>query len=90
MANLVLKNNTSGGKTSVTADNFVGNASTASKWLTARTITIGNTGKSVNGSGNVSWSLSEIGAFAIYQCDSKGCGSSFPGSPILGQIFYKI
>lgn len=31
-----------------------------------------------------------IGAFAIYQCDSRGCGSSFPGSPILGQIFYKI
>jgi hypothetical protein len=32
MANLVLKNNTSGGKTSVTADNFVGNASSASKY----------------------------------------------------------
>lgn len=39
-----------------------GNASTASTWLTARTFTIGGTGKSVNGSGNVSWSLSEIGA----------------------------
>ena len=31
-------------------------------WTTARTITIGNTGKSVNGSANVSWSLAEIGA----------------------------
>lgn len=33
----------------------------ADTWTTARTITIGNTGKSVNGSSNVSWSLSEIG-----------------------------
>lgn len=31
-------------------------------WGTARTLTIGNTGKSVNGSANVAWSLSEIGA----------------------------
>lgn len=56
MANLVLKNNTSGGKTSVTADNFVGNASTASKWLTARTLTLSGavTGSaSIDGSGNV-------------------------------------
>ena len=42
--------------------NLNGNANTASKWAKARTITIGNTGKSVNGSSNVSWSLSEIGA----------------------------
>lgn len=37
---------------------------TTANWGTARTLTIGNTGKSVNGSGNVSWSLSEIGAIA--------------------------
>lgn len=36
-----------------------------SYWGTSRTLTIGNTGKSVNGSGNVSWSLSEIGAAAV-------------------------
>jgi hypothetical protein len=36
-----------------------GNADT---WTTGRTITIGNTGKSVNGSANVAWSLTEIGA----------------------------
>ena len=36
----------------------------ADTWTTARTITIGSTGKSVNGSGNVSWTLSEIGAAA--------------------------
>jgi hypothetical protein len=39
-----------------------GNASTASTWQTARTLTIGNTGKSVDGSADVSWSLVEIGA----------------------------
>lgn len=39
-------------------------ATSAASWTTARTITIGNTGKSVNGSGNVSWSLAEIGAQA--------------------------
>ena len=38
-----------------------GNSATASTLATARTLTIGNTGKSFNGSGNVSWSLSEIG-----------------------------
>lgn len=42
-----------------------GNAATASKWQTARTLTIGNAGKSVDGSANVSWSLSEIGAMPL-------------------------
>lgn len=41
---------------------LTGNASTATKLATARTITIGNTSKSFDGSANVSWSLSEIGA----------------------------
>ena len=36
----------------------------ADTWTTARTLTIGSTGKSVNGSANVSWSLGEIGAAA--------------------------
>ena len=36
----------------------------AAKWTTARTITIGSSGKSVDGSGNVSWTLAEIGAAA--------------------------
>jgi hypothetical protein len=34
-------------------------------WGTARTITIGTTGKSVDGSVNVSWTLGEIGAQAV-------------------------
>lgn len=60
LANLVLKNNTSGGKTSVTADNFVGNASTASKWLTARTLTLAGDASgsvSIDGSGNMTLSV---------------------------------
>ena len=44
--------------------NLSGNSSTATTLQTARTLTIGNTGKSFNGSANVSWSLSEIGAAA--------------------------
>ena len=56
----------SGDTGNLTATSFTGslsgNASTASKWQTARTITIGNTGKNVDGSENVSWTLSEIGA----------------------------
>ena len=39
---------------------ITGNAATATTWQTARTLTIGNTGKSVNGSANVSWSKDEI------------------------------
>ena len=49
----------------INGTSFNGSANiTTANWGTARTITIGNTGKSVNGSGNVSWSLSEIGAAA--------------------------
>lgn len=40
-----------------------GNITTAN-WGTSRNITIGNTKKAVNGGGDVSWSLSEIGASA--------------------------
>lgn len=40
--------------------NISGNTSTATQWQTARTLTIGNTGKSVNGTANVSWSKDEI------------------------------
>ena len=38
------------------------NVASASKLATARTLTIGNTGKSFDGSANVSWTLAEIGA----------------------------
>lgn len=45
-------------------DNFTVKTDTATKLATARTLTIGNTGKIFDGSENVSWSLSEIGAAA--------------------------
>lgn len=49
----------------INGTSFNGSANiTTANWGTARTITIGNTGKSVNGSGNIAWSLSEIGAAA--------------------------
>lgn len=40
--------------------NLSGNASTASAWASAITLTIGATGKSVNGSSNQSWTAAEI------------------------------
>ena len=47
----------------INGTNFDGTANiTTANWGTARTLTIGGTGKSVNGSGNVDWSLDEIGA----------------------------
>lgn len=47
----------------INGTNFDGSANiTTSYWGTTRTLTIGNSGKSVNGSANISWSLSEIGA----------------------------
>lgn len=47
----------------INGTSFNGSANiTTANWGTARNLTIGNTAKSVNGSGNVAWSLSEIGA----------------------------
>lgn len=57
-----------------------GNSGTATKWKTARTLTIGNTGKSVDGSANVSWSLSEIGAAAASHKHTKADITDFPTS----------
>lgn len=49
----------------INGTNFDGSAAiTTANWGTARTITLGATGKSVNGSENVSWTLAEIGAAA--------------------------
>ena len=50
----------------INGTSFDGSANiTTANWGTARTLTIGKTGKSVSGSGNVSWSLSEIGALPL-------------------------
>jgi hypothetical protein len=55
-----------------------GNAGTASKWASAITLTIGGKGKPVDGSGNVSWTLAEIGA-AESGHTHKYAGSSSAG-----------
>jgi hypothetical protein len=50
----------------INGTSFNGSANiTTSNWGTARTLTIGNSGKSVSGGANVSWSLSEIGALPL-------------------------
>ena len=48
----------------------IGNAATATKLQTARTLTIGNTSKSFDGSADVSWSLAEIGVTAATETAS--------------------
>ena len=51
---------------SINGTNFNGVANiTTDFWGTARILTIGSTGKSVNGSANASWSLAEIGAAPV-------------------------
>ncbi|HMM17577.1 MAG TPA: head fiber protein [Petrimonas sp.] len=53
----------------VTAPTFIGaltgNAASATKLQTARTLTIGNTGKTFDGSTNVSWSAAEMGVLPL-------------------------
>ena len=76
---------------------LTGNASTATSaatLTTARTLTIGSTGKSFNGSANVAWSLAEIGAQAALTNPVTGTGttnylSKFTGTSTIGnsQIF---
>lgn len=49
----------------INGTNFDGTANiTTAKWGTARSIKIGNTAKNVDGSGNVTWTLAEIGGAA--------------------------
>ena len=70
----------------INGTSFNGSANiTTANWGTARTITIGNTGKSVNGSGNVSWSLAEIGAAAASHTHSNYVSTS-GGQQINGDL----
>jgi hypothetical protein len=58
-----------------------GNAATATAWQTGRTITIGATGKSVDGTANVSWTLAEVtGTTAAPQFGSLGVGTAASGT----------
>lgn len=71
----------------INGTSFNGSANiTTANWGTARTITIGSTGKSVNGSGNVSWSLREIGAAAASHSHSylPLSGGTITGSLTIG------
>ncbi len=52
----------------INGTSFNGSAAiTTATWGTARTLTIGSTGKSVDGSAAITWSLAEIGAAATNQ-----------------------
>ncbi|WP_019539792.1 tail fiber domain-containing protein [Proteiniphilum acetatigenes] len=67
----------------INGTSFNGSANiTTSNWGTARTITIGGTGKSVNGSANVSWATSEIAAQSAVQLATARTiwGQSFNGT----------
>jgi hypothetical protein len=58
----------------INGTNFDGTAGiTTANWGTARTLTIGNSAKSVSGAGDVSWLLSEIGA-------ARSAGEVFSGA----------
>ena len=51
----------------INGTSFNGSANiTTANWGTARTITVGSTAKSVNGSANIGWTLAEIGAVPSY------------------------
>ena len=66
---------------SINGTNFDGTGNiTTTSWGTSRTITIGETSKSVNGGSNVSWSLSEIGASEIGHTHSYAGSTSVGGS----------
>lgn len=46
-----------------------------------------------NDTGTPWWFCSDIriqGCLNIYQCDKRGCGSTFPESPFYGDIFFKF
>lgn len=66
---------------SINGTNFDGTGNiTTTSWGTSRSITIGRTGKLVNGGSNVSWSLSEIGASEIGHTHNYAGSTSAGGS----------
>lgn len=72
----------------INGTSFNGSANiTTANWGTARTITIGNSGKSVNGSGNVTWTLAEIGAAAESHTHSY---LPLSGGTLTGHIAYTL
>lgn len=68
----------------VAATTFSGNATTATKLQTPRAIKIGNTSRNFDGSGNVTWTLSDIGASASNHTHSNYLPTS--GGTLSGAI----
>lgn len=71
-----------GGGTLVSSVNIANyNAGTATKLATARTLTVGATGKTFDGSANVTWSLTDIGAAGATGTGASGTwGISITGN----------
>ena len=62
-----------------------GNAGTATKLATPRTLTIGSTGKAFDGSGNLTWTLAEIGATGLqYLTEVRSTTSPNATMPVHG------
>ena len=71
----------------INGTNFDGSANiTTSYWGTTRTLTIGNSGKSVNGSANISWSLSEIGAAPSSHSHNYAANENYGGFTKSGRL----
>lgn len=76
----------------INGTSFNGSANiTTANWGTSRTLTLGNTGKAVNGGGDVSWSLAEIGAVPSTGATGAaavpaGTTAQRPGAPAVGQF----
>lgn len=73
---------------SASAGGSATSADKAAKLSTARTITIGNKGKSFDGSANVSFTLKEIGAFANKNSGISSSGQDFNSFIVPG--FYEV
>lgn len=63
-----------------------GNSTTASTLLNSKTLTVGNTGKSFNGSANVSWSLSEIGAEGVMVANSNSNTDTYTHAKVDNEV----
>lgn len=73
----------------INGTNFDGTSDiTTANWGTGRTITIGSTGKTVDGSANITWSLAEIGAASADHSHALANITDFTiTSPSAGQFF---
>lgn len=65
---------------------ITGNAGTATTLQTARTLTIGSTGKTFNGGADVTWSLAEIGAASSSSLSSHTSSTNNPHSVTASQV----